>query len=284
MTGMSAGLITEFDSAFTCFRVWHGRGNRMRLNRKALNTRMLANTWESERKRSLYCEVDTDRQARRRAKQARLTTQARLGWATLTRDPDACRIVFRQKDCYGETAPLSPSTPGEALNVRRTTALRLDACWRTNRSRLNRKHRCATGLTQFLTTLNWGAMPTRACDLVARYRSYGARFRLNADKLGAARVTNSTRNGDVACFELDVDTSLAQLPPPLRLNTRPLNRTALYLRHSHTWPLRLGKAALNQAGFRPSINALRWRFRQIDFCEITQAHAQENLGMALYRA
>jgi len=283
----ATALSSDFDYAATCFASWHGRGDRMRLNKKALNSRMLANTWESERKFAVCCEIEARRQPEIPRPAVRLN-DALVGSSFLNRANAPCRIRFRQKDCYGETVLLAPACAGERLDVTRFSDVRLGYFLRPNRSRLggpdrlNGAFKAGMWIATLITGTEWAAEATEAHDLVKRWRMYGARFRLNGKRLNNALITNSNVNEDVASFELDVDTGAPRRlrPDSMRLNQhRGLNHTGLHLCIDRTRPIRLGHASLNQAGFRKSIKPFRWRFHQRDFRAEANALAPENLGM-----
>ncbi|HOZ46570.1 MAG TPA: phage tail protein [Candidatus Hydrogenedentes bacterium] len=283
----TAALLSDFDYAATCFMSWHGRGDRMRLNRKALNSRMLANTWESERKFGVCCEIEARRRPDVPRPVVRLN-QAAISGALLNHSDVPCRIRFRQKDCYGETPLLAPAPADERWDVARFSNVRLGYFLRPNRSRLggpdrlNGAFRAGMWIATLMTDTEWAAEATEAGDLVQRWRMYGARFRLNGKRLNQGLLTNSNVNEDVASFELDVDTGAPRRvrPDNLRLNQRrPLNRTGLHLCVARTWPMRLGHAPLNEAGFRESRKAFRWRFHQQDFRAETPPLATEAIGM-----
>lgn len=280
-------LLSDFDYAATCFMSWHGRGDRMRLNRKALNTRMLANTWESERKFAVCCEIEARRQPAIPRPTARLN-ESPIGASVLNHANVPCRIRFRQKDCYGETPLLAPACAGERVDVSRLSSVRLGYFLRPNRSRLggpdrlNGAFKAGMWIATLMVDTEWAAEATEAHDLVQRWRMYGARFRLNGKRLNHGLLTNSIINEDVASFELDVDTGAPRRlrPDNLRLNRRrPLNHTGLHLCVARTRPMRLGHAPLNESGFRESRKPFRWRFHQQDFRAETPPLAPEARGM-----
>ncbi len=283
----ATALLSDFDSAATCFMSWHGRGDRMRLNTKALNTRMLANTWESERKFGVCCEIQARRQPAVPRPTVRLN-EAAIGGALLNHSNVPCRIRFRQKDCYGETPLLAPACAGERWDMTRFSSVRLGYFLRPNRSRLggpdrlNGAFKAGMWIATLMVDTEWAAEATEAHDLVQRWRMYGARFRLNGKRLNQGLLTNSNINEDVASFELDVDTGAPRRvrPDNLRLNRRrPLNHTGLHLCVARTRPLRLGNAPLNESGFRESRKPFRWRFHQQDFRAETGPLAPETRGM-----
>ncbi len=280
-------LSSDFDYAATCFMSWHGRGDRMRLNTKALNTRMLANTWESERKFGVCCDIETRRQPNIPSRTVRLNDTP-IGDALLNRAKAPCRIRFRQKDYYGETPLLAPPCAQKRWDLTRFSTVRPGYFLRTNRSRiggpdrLNGAFMAGAWISTVMVDSKWAAEPTEAHNLVQRWRMYGARFRLNNKRLNHGLITNSNINADVASFELDVDTGAPRRlrPDNLRLNCRrPLNHTGLHLCVARTRPLRLGNAPLNASGFRQSRKPFRWRFHQEDFRTETQLFAPENRGM-----
>jgi len=261
----AAALSTDFDAAATCFISWHGRGDRMRLNTKALNTRMLANTWESERKFGICCEIQARRQPAIPRPTLRLN-EAPIGGALLNHAKAPCRIRFRQNDYYGETPLLAPACAGERWDMTRYSIVRPGHFLRPNRSRLGGPDRLngafATSslFTQYLVTDIWAEVE-EAWDVVERWRANAPAFTLNASQLNTGAFSDATQTAAVAAFELRVDTGIPRRRrvQPLSLNRHQLNRTALRLSVERHHPLRLGRMALNQAGLHRARRDIVWR-------------------------
>lgn len=263
-------LMPDFDYASTCLASWHGRGDRMRLGRKALNTRMLANCWESERKFAKCCEVQARRRPPRPLTPLRLN-RGDLNETLLNRSNIECRVRFMQKDYYGETPGLDVSSVERGVSVTRSSDSRLSRWFRLGRSRvsgqdhLTGKFKAAMFICFGQVDVQWGGV-TEAWNLVDRWRRRGLAFSLNANSLNTRYLTDANITEERASFELRVQTpSNRPRIATLRLNNRELNQSGLRLSVQRTHPLRLGRMALNQSGPRLSRPNLIWRFRQKDF-------------------
>jgi len=263
-------LWPDYDYASVCFASWHGRGDRMRLNRKALNSRMLTNCWESERKYGVCCEVQARRQPPERPVPM-ILNRSDLGAALLNHANIPCRVRFKQKDYYGESAPLGLDTAADGRTVRRSGDSRLSRWFRVNRSRvsggdrLTGKFKASMFFSACFADSQWGEV-TEAWDVVDRWRRHGPAFTLNANALNTRYLTDANLTEERASFELRVDTGAPRRrrTQPLRLNQRHLNHTGLRLSVNRSHPMRLGRMALNQSGPRLARPDLVWRFRQKD--------------------
>jgi len=264
-------LTTDFDDAAVCLATWHGRGDRMRLNRKMLNSRMLANCWESERKSAICCEI----QARRRPSRQpvpMILNRGDLGASLLNHANIPCRVRFKQKDYCDETVPLGLGMAADRRSIQRAGDSRLSRWFRTNRSRvssgdhLTGKFKASMFLLACFADSQWGEV-TEAWDVVDRWRRCGPIFTLNANALNSSYLTDANITEERASFELRIDTGAPRQrrTQTLRLNQRDLNQTGLRLSIQRSHPLRLGRMALNQSGLRLSHPNLVWRFRQRDF-------------------
>ena len=263
-------LITDFDEASVCLATWHGRGDRMRLGMKKLNTRMLPNCWESERKSAICCEIQARRQPSVKPVSMILNRED-LGASLLNHANIPCRVRFRQKDFYGETAPLNADMAADRRIVQRSGDSRLSRWFRMNRSRvsggdhLTGKFKASMYLSVCFGDSQWGEV-TEAWDVVDRWRRRGPTFTLNANALNYRYLTDANLTEERASFELRVDTGAPRRrrTQPLRLGQRHLNQTGLRLSVHRSHPLRLGRMALNQSGPRQARPDLVWRFRQKD--------------------
>lgn len=236
-----------------------------------LNTRMLANCWESERKFAVCCEIQARRRPPVLPTPMRLNTEE-LNEALLNHANIQCRIRFRQKDCYGETPRLDALFAGDRKTVRKSGDALLGRWFRAGRSRLgggdhlNGRFKAATFVAACKLGLQW-AETREAFDIVNRWRMYGPRFRLGRDALNARLLTNPSLNEDVASFELDVDTGYPRRArtETMRLGGRRLNQTCLRLTRERALPMRLvgwraaGLQRVPPAGRKRSARALHAR-------------------------
>jgi len=226
----------------------------MHLNRKTLNSRMLPNCWESERKYGVCCEVQARRQPPERPIPM-ILNRSDLGTALLNHANIPCRVRFKQKDYYGDSAPLGLDTAADGRTVRRSGHSHLSRWFRVNRSRvsggnrLTGKFKASMFFSACFADAQWGEV-TEAWDVVDRWQRRGPAFTLNENALNSCYLTAANITEERASFELRVDTGAPRRrrTQPLRLNQRHLNHTGLRLSVNRTRPMRLGLMPLNAAG------------------------------------
>ena len=245
------------DRATTCVSRWHGRQNRMRLNRKPLNQWRIPNCWESEIK---YIECHNIYGASIDAIQSQ---PLELGSGKLNKDSLSLglqdRVIrFKKKDFFAVDQMAATECLGDVISVgfvnRNCTSpvLRMNQNALRHGSTLGCSRQAETGIIAYFGLFGH-CVVQQSINRVDRYRPRSASFRLNGNALNSRILTNTSLTGVRAAFEVRTDTSDTKLPsrPSMVLTTSKLNRSSL---HSID-------------------NDFRWLIRQQDMNSIDQAYA-----------
>jgi hypothetical protein len=273
-------MLPEIEQAVVRVARFHGRQDRMRLNRRMLNNRRLPNTGLREDHVSFCTPIYTGREYRREVLQSRFGLgNDRLNRQALPAAGAALLYCFRQKDffCQSQTEP-AESASGKH-NVDHYAEARERRCFQLGRARLNGDVVISAirgGESKLLLTVSAGcrADVTAAADLINRWPHRSPVFRLNADALNNRYLSDANLTGERAALEVYADTGdrWRHRIETLKLNGRPLNTTGLRLSVDRTRPMRINRMRVNQAGFRRSRPSFRWLFRQQDL------HAEGQAG------
>ncbi|MDX9897037.1 MAG: hypothetical protein RBS34_16420, partial [Desulfofustis sp.] len=273
-------MLPEIEQAMIRVVRFHGRQDRMRLNRRMLNDRRLPNTGVREERVSFCTPIFIGREYQQEVMQSRFGLGSdRLNRRALPAAGAVLRYCFRQKDLFIQ----SQTEPAESAfgkhNIDHYAEARERRCFQLGRARLNDDvviNAIRGGKSKLLLTVSAGcrADVTAAADLLNRWPLRSPVFRLNANALNNRYLSDANLTGERAALEVYVDTGdrWRHRIEPLKLNGRPLNTTGLRLSVDHTRPMRINRMRVNQAGFRWSKPSFRWLFRQQDL------HAEGQAG------
>jgi phage tail-like protein len=273
-------MLPEIEHAMVKVARFHGRLDRMRLNRRMLNDRRLPNTGVREGRVSFCTPIYTGRDFQREVLQSRFGLgNDRLNRRALPAAGTSLLYCFRQKDLFFE----SQTEPAESAfgkhNIDHYAEARERRCFQLGRARLNGDvviNAILGGKSKLLLTVSAGcnADVTAAADLLNRWPHRSPVFRLNANALNNRYLSDANLTGEQAAIEVYVDTGdrWRHRIETLKLNLRPLNTTGLRLSVDRTRPMRINRMRVNQAGFRRSKPSFRWLFRQQDL------HAEGQAG------
>lgn len=235
------------EKASTCLSRWHGRQDRMRLNKKSLNHWRIPNVWESELKyiecHNIYVgSVDTFNP------EPLVIGQGKLNRDSLSLGIQDRMIRFKKKDFFAESKFEGATNLGDIVALSLGNAVRQSPVLRINGDPL----RPGTRLGPDRNTENavvvslMGASllePELAMDLVDRYGKLSRSFLMNQGSLNRAALPSLHLDERRARFELRVQTSSDR--------KRQIN-------------MAIGKGAMNQTHLASTTPTLRWMFRQRD--------------------
>ena len=128
-------LDPEIDRGDSCIARWHGRGDRMRLNKRPLGEKRLQNVWVSERKFAGCCKIETRKRPPVSPIYLHLAGQnlnaSRLNFAEVI-----CRIRFRQKDFLSDLLLEDPTSLGQRQEMQYGEEIQPRSGLRLSKSRL----------------------------------------------------------------------------------------------------------------------------------------------------
>jgi hypothetical protein len=268
----TVGALQDVERAHVKVARFTGRQSRIRMNMRALNRRRFPNTHISEVNLSFCNPIYTGRNFSQALIEPGLQlSKDRMNRQILANATPARHFCFRQKDLLSETQ----TDRNEECFDLKAIEMRLQAKSRLRfligQSRLNDRVQI-TGINPnrsfmaFVAVAEGDATVQEAFDIVDRWRRRGAAFRLNGHSLNKRDLTDGYISEERAKFviHIDTDTLRRRRVQTCRLNLRPLNTTGLRMSVDRIRPLRIGKARLNEGGFRYAMPAIQWLIRQKD--------------------
>lgn len=263
-------MVPEIDRAANKVSRFHGRQDRLRLNSKRLNREKTPNLSIREDRLSFCNSVYTGRDYLSDIIEAGfLLSGNHLNQRRLPFSETEVRYCFRQKDIFSVLQSEAPL----ALPIRQTVGIhqetRAQSRFKLGQSPLNGEILINSMIpctaVRLVASVAGQAEVTEATDLLNRWCPRKTSFGLNAHTLNSRSLSNVRLTEERATLEVysSSDFHRARVSP-MNLNRRALNTTALRLSVDRSRPLKVGRAKLNQAGFRRTEPGYRWLFRQLD--------------------
>jgi len=220
------------EKASTCLSRWHGRQDRMRLNKKALNQWRIPNVWESELK-YIECHniygglVDTFNP------EPLVLGQGKLNRDSLSLGIQDRMIRFKKKDFFAEGESEGATNLGDIVALSLGNAVRQSQVLRINGDPLRPGTRIGPDRNSenaMVVSLMGESLlePEFAMDRVDRYGKHSSTFLMNQGRLNHAALPSLLLDANRSAFEIRIRT--ATLNPErhrYRLGTSRLNRKTL---------------------------------------------------------
>jgi phage tail-like protein len=263
-------MVPEIDRAANKVSRFHGRQNRLRLNSKQLNRIKTPNLSIREDRLSFCNPIYTGRDYQTDIAEAGfLLSGNHLNKRKIPFAEAEVHYCFRQKDIFS----ILLAESSLALPNQQVLGIRCEANaqrrFKLGQSPLNGEILINSMVTgngiHLMATVSCQGEVTEATDLLNRWCSRKQSFGLNTNTLNIRRLSNVSLTEERATLEVYTDTDFDRARvSPMNLNQRALNTTALRLSVDRSRPLKVGRAKLNQSGFRRTEPGHRWLFRQRD--------------------
>ncbi|MEE9367970.1 MAG: phage tail protein [Pontiella sp.] len=263
-------MAPEIERAANKVSRFHGRQNRLRLNSKRLNRVKTSNISIREDRLSFCNPIYTGRNYQTDIAESGFhLSENHLNQHKLPFSEAAVRYCFRQKDIFS----VLQAETSLALPNQQTLRIRSEAssqpCFKLGQSPLNGEILINSMVPgngiRLIASVACQAEVTEASDLLNRWCSRKPSFGLNANTLNSRRLSSVNLTEERATLEVYTNTDFDRARvSPMNLNQCALNTTALRLSVDRSRPLKVGRAKLNQSGFRRTEHGHRWLFRQLD--------------------